>query len=72
MRIIWWVYPVNTKIHNQDNRIFFTGKSKKEVLAASSVKSSSVQLTFVLAVLAEPDKENKKPIIVLIAKLKPK
>lgn len=72
MRIIWWVYPLNNKIYNQDNRIFFTGKSKKQVLAASSANSSSVQLAFVIAVLAEPDKENKKPIFVLIAKLMPK
>lgn len=58
MRIIWWVYPVNTKIHNQDNRIFFTGESEKQLLAVSSVQSSSVQLScFVVAVLAEPDKE---------------
>lgn len=66
------VYPVNAKIYNQDNRILFTGKSKKQVLAVSSVKSTSLQLALVIAELAEPDKENKKPTIALITRFMPK
>ena len=69
MRIIWWVYPVISKIYNQDNRFFSNGEYKKLSASANSVQSSSVPLAcFVIGMLIEPDKKKESAIIVLIAK----
>lgn len=69
MRIIWRIYPVTSKIHNQDNWFFSTGESKKLRASVNTIQSSRAQLTcFVIAMLVVPDKKKKQATIVLIAK----